>query len=135
MASPVPCKSCDDVADFLGPFHLRQMPAARNDFDLRPRHQPPELARARDRQDPVCFAPNDLHRHVHPVQPFVEKRIVHARLPGEPPYGVAGYSSTNNMTLGPKVSCRSLLPRATAERILRESPRRAERYTSPANTP
>src|SRR5258706_6302131 len=89
MASPLPCKSHDDVAELFGFLRLRQMPAARDDVDLRARHQLLELARVRDRENLVGFTPDYLHRHLHTVQPFVEKRIVHARLPAEPRYGVA----------------------------------------------
>src|SRR5690348_2371779 len=78
-----------DLAEDIRPFGLRKMPAARDDLDARSRHQPLELARVRDREQPIVLAPYDLHRNVDAVQPLAQVRVVQTRLPGEPRHRVA----------------------------------------------
>src|SRR5260221_8935664 len=135
MASPLPCKSRDDVAELLGPFRLRQMPAARDDFDLRARHQLLELARVRDRENLVGFTPDYLHRYLHAVQPFVEKRIVHARLPAEPRYGVAVFLLKDEEPAGRTGSGQLFQPPPGPGEEARGAPPPPRQHKPPGKTP
>ena len=62
---------------------LREVPALRDDRDARARDQALVGEGVVLRKQPVVGAPDQQRRHVDPVQPFVQMRIVAARLPDQ----------------------------------------------------
>src|SRR5215207_8168956 len=77
------CKACEQIDERVGLFDLGQMPAGRQYLQARSLDQAMIGLAVRFGKNLVALTPYDQRRHVDPVQPLAQLRIVEPRLPGE----------------------------------------------------